>query len=110
MSTTQHQQLFTLLTQLEQEMVAAGQWASESPAASAFQSTQPFCIDTMSFAQWLQFIFVQRLATLIQQQQPLPHLPVGQGVSPMAEEFFKNQPEYKRLLGIIKQIDLLLSE
>ena len=91
-------------------MTACGQWASERPNASAFQSTQPFCFDTMSFAQWLQFVFMQRLLALVQQQQPLPRLPAGQGISPMAEEFFKNQPECLPLLGIIRQIDTLLED
>lgn len=110
MTSVRYQQLVSLLVKLEQEMVSAGQWSAERPPAAAFQSIQPFCIDTMSFSQWLQFVFMQRLLALVEQQQPLPRLPVGQGISPMAEEFYKNQPDCRSVVGIIKQLDILLSE
>lgn len=110
MSSEPYQQLVSLLLQLEQEMTSVGQWSSERPSAAALQSTQPFCIDTLSFSQWLQFVFIQRLLALVEQELPLPRLPVGQGISPMAEEFYKNQPDCQSVVGIIKQLDILLSE
>jgi len=61
-------------------------WDSQAPSAAALASQEPFCLDTLSFTQWLQFIFLPRMNTLCEQTLPLP---TKCGVAPMSEEYFR---------------------
>ena len=62
-------------------------WQSEPLAAEKYLSREPFCLDTMSFEQWLQFVLLARLKRLIEEGQPLPAV---SGVAPMAEEHYRS--------------------
>lgn len=99
----------TLLT-LQRRLVHQGLWAITPISIEALQSTQPFCVDTMNFNQWLQFIFIPKMTTLIEHGQPLPQLIKGQGIEPMAREFYKADGEGSSLLMLIRQLDELLQE
>ena len=61
-----------LLVELENELRALGWWESQAPAAQALQSQQPFCVDTLEFSQWLQWVFIPRMQSIVLTQQPLP--------------------------------------
>ena len=92
---------------IEAEMRRINVWSSERPSLDALASTQPFCIDTLTFPQWLQFIFLARMKIIVEQGQPLPGV---SGIAPMAEEYFRGQPESGR--GLIRElhaIDRLIS-
>ncbi|WP_428820657.1 YqcC family protein [Microbulbifer sp. MCCC 1A16149] len=76
----------TLLLELEAEMRAVELWDAEPPSEEALASTQPFCVDTLTLPQWLQFVFLPRMSQLVELEQPLP----GKcGIAPMAEEYFR---------------------
>ena len=62
-------------------------WQSEPLAAEKYLSCEPFCLDTMSFEQWLQFVLLPRLKQLVEDGQPLPTV---SGVAPMAEEHYRS--------------------
>ncbi|WP_318376949.1 YqcC family protein [Enterobacter sp.] len=62
------QQLFSLETLLNEQ----GIWQTHSPAASAFESTEPFCLDTMEPFEWLQWVLIPRMHALLDSGQPLP--------------------------------------
>lgn len=69
--TTHHhvrQQLFSLEALLNEQ----GIWQSSAPATSAFESTEPFCLDTMEPFEWLQWVLIPRLHALLDSGQPLP--------------------------------------
>ena len=75
-----------VLIDIEAHLRQLGQWDSRPPSAAALASDQPFCVDTLSLPQWLQFIFIPRLYQMLESGQALP----GQcGIAPMAEEYFK---------------------
>lgn len=76
----------TLLLELEAELRTLDLWAEEAPAPEALISTEPFCLDTLTLPQWLQFVFLPRMSQLVELEQPLPQ---KCGVAPMAEEFFR---------------------
>lgn len=61
-------------------------YASERPDDSAFESCTPFCYDTMSFLEWLQWVMFPKTREIIIRQQPLPTVCE---VHPLAEEEFK---------------------
>ncbi len=102
-----HQQARLILAQIEAELKALALWSSQPPTPEAMASTLPFCCDTMSFANWLQFILLPRLQALLDGQLPLPS---SISLCPMAEEAFK--AEEKQALVLINRIgdlDELLS-
>ncbi len=95
------------LLQIEMELRQLGLWEAERPSEEALQSTQPFCIDTLEFTQWLQFVFVVRMKVIIEQGHPLPAV---SGMAPMAEEYFRARPESGQgLIQALEEIDQLLS-
>ncbi|WP_288132771.1 YqcC family protein [Microbulbifer sp.] len=79
-------EIATLLLELEGELRRLGEWQAEPPSAEALASTQPFCVDTLSLPQWLQFVFLPRMRQLVESELPLP---AKCGIAPMAEEFFR---------------------
>ncbi|WP_417567904.1 YqcC family protein [Marinobacter sp.] len=95
------------LLKIEMELRQLGLWESKPPPEEAFQSTQPFCIDTLEFHQWLQFVFVTRMKVIIESDHPLPAI---SGIAPMAEEHFRGRPEPgSALVRELEEIDRLLS-
>lgn len=48
--------VLALLSELEDELRQLGWWEQQAPSAQALQSQQPFCVDTLEFSQWLQWI------------------------------------------------------
>ncbi|MBY5926256.1 MULTISPECIES: YqcC family protein [unclassified Halomonas] len=69
---TVHEDLAAALRELQATMKAANMWRMDKPEPAAFNSQQPFCIDTMSLPQWLRFVFIARLEVLVDQQAALP--------------------------------------
>ena len=102
-----HQQCSDLLNQLEHELKALDWWQSEPLPISAYSSTQPFSIDTMDFAQWLQFVFLMRMRALCDAEAALPS---ECGIAPMIEEFAATRGDNVTALKIVlEQLDGLLS-
>jgi uncharacterized protein YqcC (DUF446 family) len=75
-----------LLIDVEAGLRQLNLWEAEPPSAEALASKQPFAIDTMNFAQWLQHIFLPTMYRLLENGQPLP---TECAIAPMAEEYFK---------------------
>jgi uncharacterized protein YqcC (DUF446 family) len=70
-------------------------------------STAPFHYDTLTFEQWLQFVFIERISLMIENKQPLPS---EISLLPMATESFSGLGnQANKLLGVIGQFDDLLS-
>lgn len=62
------QQLHLIETLLREQ----GQWQAVSPDASVFESTQPFCMDTLEPFEWLQWVLIPRMHALLDGNHPLP--------------------------------------
>ena len=79
----------------------------KDPPIKYLQSQMPFCVDTLRFEQWLQFVLIERLKGLIKANLPLPG---NFFVSPMAEEAFKPLgKKAEKVIGIVNQLDQLLN-
>ncbi|CBA33309.1 Uncharacterized protein yqcC [Cronobacter turicensis z3032] len=48
------------------------QWQNVAPDSSAFESTQPFCMDTLEPYEWLQWVLIPRLHALLDAGAALP--------------------------------------
>jgi uncharacterized protein YqcC (DUF446 family) len=74
-----------ILIDIEKELRELQLWDAEMISEEALLSEQPFAVDTMTFPQWLQFIFLPRLYFMIEQKMQLPG---NCGIAPMAEQYF----------------------
>ncbi len=107
MHNQRYHEVADVLLELEQEMRRLELWESQRPTPEQLQSTLPFAVDTLTFPQWLQFIFVERLSEIIREGRELP--PVS-GIAPMAEEYFKESTVAgNRVVVILDRFDRLLT-
>ena len=96
-----------VLDQLQSEMEKEGLWQSVPPAAEKMMSIEPFSIDTLTFTEWLQWVYVARLRAIIDAKAELP---TGAQVAPYAEESFRVEDiQSLPILRLIRQLDDLLS-
>lgn len=101
------QKIQQLLRSLKQEMDTLNLWQTRRPSVEELSSTQPFCLDTLSFEQWLQFVFIERMESMIKMGQTLPSTI---SLCPLAEESFKHLGNNaSNLINLIADIDQLLS-
>jgi uncharacterized protein YqcC (DUF446 family) len=94
------------LNQIQTELEHLKLWQMNAPSPEQLMSTLPFCMDTLTFTEWLQWIYIGRLRALIEAKQDLPK---GAVVYPYAEETFKVDGQGSRqLLLLISELDQLL--
>ena len=94
------------LIDLEAELRNLVLWEHEPPSVAALASTEPFSIDTLTFPQWLQFVFIPKMRWMIEQDISLPP---KCGIAPMAEECFPAlRLNGQRLVELLDEIDILL--
>lgn len=99
--------LSALLMDVEVECRRLQLWELDPPTPEALASTEPFCLDTLTFSQWLQFVFLVRMSRLIDHRATLP---VSCQVAPMAEEYFDRLAlDAHTLIARLRDIDELLS-
>ncbi|RTR02408.1 YqcC family protein [Halomonas nitroreducens] len=106
-----HEELEQALRELESTMKAADMWRMERPAPEAFDSTQPFCIDTMALPQWLRFVFIARLEALVEARAPLP---ASCDVAPAVDAYLIQErartSERVLMCKVVERIDQLVTE
>ena len=96
-----------VLIDIEAQLRQLGQWDKIPPSTEALASSQPFCVDTLTLPQWLQFIFLPTLYQMLEDEQALPE---RCGIAPMAEEFFRGSGlATDDLVSALLRMDELLS-
>nr|WP_281419198.1 YqcC family protein [Marinobacterium ramblicola] len=96
------------MMEIEREMRALDLWSQTMPDAQSLMSQQPFCIDTLEFHKWIQWLLLPRLQHLVLAQLPLPE---SCAVAPMAEEVFKAMEENtEHLLELLVQLDQAVTD
>jgi uncharacterized protein YqcC (DUF446 family) len=102
-----HTEVAELLIDIESELRQLNLWEATRPPDEALASEQPFAVDTLSFPQWLQFIFLPRMHLLVETRSALP---TACGIAPMAEEAFRARKlPIASLLDALEAMDRLLS-
>lgn len=102
-----HSEICQLLVQLEQEIKALALWSPAPPSAQALASQQPFCVDTLTFPQWLQYVFLPQMGERIATGAVLP---LRCGIAPMAEEYCAAAGINGRaLISLLQQLDVVLT-
>ncbi len=96
-----------VLLEVERTLRCNDKWDQNQPAVSALSSVQPFCMDTLRFEQWLQWIFLPRMKKILEGPQPLP---AKSGILVYAQAYLrKNDPPTSSLLKLIKRFDDLIT-
>ncbi len=96
-----------VLIDIEAQLRQLGLWDKIPPSTEALASQQPFCVDTLTLPQWLQFVFLPTIYQMLEEDAPLPD---RCGIAPMAEEFFRGSGlSYESLIELLEDIDELLS-
>jgi uncharacterized protein YqcC (DUF446 family) len=97
-----------VLIDIEAQLRQLGQWDKIPPSEQALVSEQPFCVDTLTLPQWLQFIFLPAIYQILESEQALPQ---RCGIVPIAEEYFRGTGlPSDNLLDALSRIDELLTE
>lgn len=97
----------SLLIDVECDLRKLDAWSSMPPTEEQLASTQPFCIDTLTFVEWVQFVFVARMRELLDNELPLPQ---KCGIAPMAEEYFRGlSVDGSGLVDTLNKMDDVLS-
>ncbi len=101
-------EITAVLIDIEAQLRQLGQWDRVPPSAAALASDQPFCVDTLTLPQWLQFIFLPTLYRMMEEGKALP---VRSGIAPMAQEYFRGTGLVSTALeAALLRIDELLSK
>lgn len=96
-----------VLMEVEASLRASGKWGRQSPSPSALASAEPFCIDTLSLEQWLQWVFLPRMKHILEHREPLPR---QSAIFEYAQSCFsKNDAHCAVLLAQIKRFDELIA-
>jgi len=80
-----------------------GFWQSKPLRPEQLDFTQAFAMDTMSYAQWLQFIFLPRVREAAASNQ----FPSGSSVGAQAVREFDGDPDAGRLVTLLSEFDAL---
>lgn len=87
------------------QLKACGLWQTVAPNSQAFASSEPFCVDTMTPSQWLQWVFLPRMQALLDAGAALP---VTLAIAPYYEVALEGDiPHRAQLLHCLNALDQL---
>lgn len=96
-----------VLLEVEATLRTSGKWEKSRPPAEALVSPEPFCLDTLRFEQWLQWVFLPRMKKILEQKMPLP---AKSGIYVYAQAYLpRREPPTGSLLALIKRFDDLIA-
>jgi uncharacterized protein YqcC (DUF446 family) len=88
---------------IEAEMRDIGMWQDQPLRPEQLKFTEAFAMDTMTFSQWLQFIFLPRVREAVATNE----FPSGSSVGTQAVHEFDGYPEADRLVTLLSEFDAL---
>jgi uncharacterized protein YqcC (DUF446 family) len=89
---------------IEAEMKRIGYWQSEPLDPGQYGFQRAFAMDTMTFSQWLQFIFIPRVKEIVAIAGEFPRRSM---VGAQAVREFDGAPEASDLVGLLSEFDAL---
>ena len=72
MNTDTYQRVEQRLTEIESEMKQIGYWQESALPAEAYDFQLAFAMDTMAYSQWLQFVFIPRVRSILESHGEFP--------------------------------------
>lgn len=105
MSESPWDEMAQVLLDLEQALRELALWTAEPPAAQRLNSATPFCVDTLRFEEWLQWVFIPRMGKIAVRREKLA---VSASILPMGEQSFAHLGRRQQsLLNVLAQVDRL---
>ena len=92
------------LDEIEEEMKRVELWQERPLRPEQYNFTSAFATDTMSYDQWLQFIFVPRVRSIISARGEFP---ASSSVGAQAVREFDTYPNAQRLITLLSEFDRL---
>lgn len=92
------------LNAIEAEMRNVRLWQDQPLTAEQMKFTQAFGMDTMSFDQWLQFIFIPRVRQIVDSKGNFPR---ASNVGAQAVREFDGNDEAAHLVHLLCEFDAL---
>jgi uncharacterized protein YqcC (DUF446 family) len=95
-----------IITEIETEMKRKGYWSTQPLPAEAYDFRQAFAIDTMTFPQWLQFVFLPRVRQILEEQGAFPAQSM---VGTQAIREFDGDTNAAQLVSLLNNFDHLFN-
>ena len=93
---------------IESELRRLTLWERSRPHPAALESTTPFCYDTLTFHQWLQWLFIPRMERILAGHGGLP---AESNIFPYAVDTLRHLgPDADELLFLVKTFDELIAQ
>lgn len=96
-------QVREILQDIKKVMHELSLWQAMPPEPAAFESKEPFAVDTMSAEQWLQWVLIPRMQALLAAEA---NLPTRFAITPYFEVALPGQD---RLHNALQHLDDLLN-
>ena len=93
------------LIEIETELRQSGWWQGQPLNPEQYDFRAAFAMDTMTFTQWLQFIFIPNVRSAAAKGQ----FPTSSQVAVQALREFDGVPEASRLISRLSEFDALFS-
>lgn len=92
------------IQEIQAEMKAIGLWRNDPLPPEAYNITQAFGADTMTFEQWIHFILVSRVNDVIKERGQFPN---SSAVGVYATRAFDGMDEASNLIRLLNEFDSL---
>lgn len=99
------EQVVLSLSNIKTELDKLGLWSNgrNRPNEIAFLSGMPFCMNTMEFHQWIEFVLYPRMMEIVNSDNPLPERVL---IHTYAQEIYRGRwQEYKDLIKTLMEFD-----
>jgi len=103
MSTPLRQNVARYADEIEGEMRSQSLWQDQPLHPEQLNFKQAFGMDTMTFTQWLQFVFLPRVRQAVAANQ----FPQSSSVGAQAVREFDGNPDGNRLVTLLSEFDAL---
>lgn len=90
---------------VEAEMRRIGLWSDAPLPEAAYDFRQAFAQDTMTFAQWLQFVLIPRVRQIVEQRGEFPHASM---VGAQAVREFDGDRQADTLVQLLNEFDRVI--
>jgi uncharacterized protein YqcC (DUF446 family) len=95
------------LTAIEAEMRRIGLWQRAPLPEAAYTFQEAFAMDTMAFPQWLQFVFIPRVKSIVQARGEFP---ASSNVGTQAIREFDGYAAAAKLISLLGEFDELFDK
>ncbi|MFA9499578.1 YqcC family protein [Mannheimia sp. E30BD] len=100
-------QVIQYLSNLEIALRVNQLWEATAPSHEALANDQPFCVETLTPTQWLQWIFIPRMRAILDANTNLPR---NFAITPYLEEALKNEGYLQTICEPLLDLEKLLKD